>query len=102
MSFDFRAGQTTPVFLLRNRATGSLPQSPHPFPSWTGGPVDESLARLDFLCSVTECALYRSFPANYGTGWSLHTPKFKNEMGRAIEPSELRPATVLVPVRSSD
>jgi hypothetical protein len=113
--FEFRAGMSTmaagnyeieavrgtaaPMFVLRNLDTGTARAMIAPIAVSPSADRDPYMAKLDFLCAGTDCALYRILPGGYTGGWAVPRPKFKNEMGRALSPGQLRVATLVVPVR---
>jgi hypothetical protein len=117
--FAFRAGSTTmpagnyeieapqgrsvPMLTFRNVDTGDVTALLAPVAvSANGAPVDPAMARVDFLCAGTDCAFYKVWPAGMSGGWSVMTPKFKNQIGRVVPSNELKLATVIVPMRASD
>ena len=101
--FESPQGRAHPMLVIRNTETGQtrLMLMPIALPPSAVNAVNEQ-PRIDFLCAGTECALYRVWPSNYSGGWSVSRPKFKDQLGRAIAPGELRLATVYLPVAKAD
>jgi hypothetical protein len=96
-------GRTVPMLTFRNVDSGDVTTVLAPIAlSSASSAVDPSMARVDFLCAGTECAFYKLWPSAYAGGWSVVKPKFKNQLGQSIPAGELKVATVIVPMRSSD
>jgi hypothetical protein len=116
--FAFRAGSTmmpagnyevetsrneqVPMLIFRNVDSGDVAAFLAPIAVSPQNEAAGIMARIEFLCAGTDCAFYRVWPNGVDRGMAVVRPKFKTEFGRNANPGEIRVATVIVPMRSSD
>lgn len=103
-NYDIEAphGKSVPLLTFRNLDTGDVATILAPIAVSPIGGAENGMTTVNFLCAGAECSFYRVFPGGMSGGWSVSKPKFKNELGQTIAPSELKLATVVVALRTGD